>query len=53
MVKTALFPITLDGERLGVKHNPPRRGEHTAEVLSAVGMTQAEIGALFNGNAVA
>ena len=31
-VKTTLFPFTLDGQRPGVRLNPPRRGEHTRDV---------------------
>ncbi len=52
-VKTTLFPFTLDGERLGVKLNPPRRGEHTREVLREVGLADAEIDALIESHAVA
>ena len=53
IAKTTLFPFTLDGERLGVKLNPPRRGEHTREVLREVGVTDAEIDALIESHAVA
>jgi len=28
--KATLFPITMDGQRLGVRMHPPRMGEHTA-----------------------
>jgi crotonobetainyl-CoA:carnitine CoA-transferase CaiB-like acyl-CoA transferase len=52
-VKTTLFPFTLDGERPGVKLNPPRRGEHSREVLAAVGLSAAEIDALIESHAVA
>jgi crotonobetainyl-CoA:carnitine CoA-transferase CaiB-like acyl-CoA transferase len=52
-VKTTLFPFTLDGERLGIKLNPPRRGEHTREVLREVGVSDAEIDALIESHAVA
>ncbi|HEY6087276.1 MAG TPA: CaiB/BaiF CoA-transferase family protein [Burkholderiaceae bacterium] len=52
-VKTTLFPFTLDGQRPGVKLNPPRRGEHTREVLAAVGLSMAEIDALVQSHAVA
>jgi crotonobetainyl-CoA:carnitine CoA-transferase CaiB-like acyl-CoA transferase len=52
-VKTTLFPFTLDGERLGVKLNPPRRGEHSRDVLKAIGLADAEIDALIDSNAVA
>jgi crotonobetainyl-CoA:carnitine CoA-transferase CaiB-like acyl-CoA transferase len=52
-VKTTLFPFTLDGERPGVRLNPPRRGEHTREVLRAIGLADAEIDALIECRAVA
>ena len=52
-VKTTLFPFTLDGERLGVKLNPPRRGEHSRDVLKAIGLADAEIDALIESHAVA
>ena len=52
-VKTTLFPFTLAGERLGVKLNPPRRGEHTREVLRAVGLADGEIDALIESHSVA
>jgi crotonobetainyl-CoA:carnitine CoA-transferase CaiB-like acyl-CoA transferase len=46
-VKTTLFPITLDGERLGVRLDPPRMGEHTREVLASLGYAPARIDELF------
>jgi len=52
-VKTTLFPFTLDGQRPGVRLNPPKRGEHTREVLSAVGLSPSEIDALIESHAVA
>jgi crotonobetainyl-CoA:carnitine CoA-transferase CaiB-like acyl-CoA transferase len=35
--RTALLPLTLDGERLGVRSGPPSLGEHTRELLQALG----------------
>ncbi|MDP2262101.1 MAG: CaiB/BaiF CoA-transferase family protein [Hydrogenophaga sp.] len=35
--QTVLLPLALDGERLGVRRSPPRLGEHTEEVLGALG----------------
>jgi crotonobetainyl-CoA:carnitine CoA-transferase CaiB-like acyl-CoA transferase len=52
-VKTTLFPFTLDGQRPGVRLNPPKRGEHTREVLGAVGLSKQEIDALIESHAVA
>jgi crotonobetainyl-CoA:carnitine CoA-transferase CaiB-like acyl-CoA transferase len=36
-VKTTLFPITMDGARLGVRLQPPRFGAHTRELLAGLG----------------
>jgi crotonobetainyl-CoA:carnitine CoA-transferase CaiB-like acyl-CoA transferase len=52
-VKTTLFPFTLDGQRPGVRLSPPRRGEHTREVLAGIGMSKEEIDALIESHAVA
>jgi len=52
-VKTTLFPLTLDGARLGVRLNPPQRGQHTREVLSTLGLGAREIDALVEQHAVA
>ncbi len=45
-VKTALFPITLEGERLPVRLQPPQLGEHTDELLEGLGFAAAEVRAL-------
>jgi crotonobetainyl-CoA:carnitine CoA-transferase CaiB-like acyl-CoA transferase len=45
-VKTTLFPITMDGARLGVRIDPPRLGEHTDALLQSVGYGKEEIDAL-------
>jgi crotonobetainyl-CoA:carnitine CoA-transferase CaiB-like acyl-CoA transferase len=42
-VKTTLFPITLAGQRLGVRLDPPRLGEHTAALLQGLAYSAAEI----------
>ncbi|MCW5650300.1 MAG: CoA transferase [Ramlibacter sp.] len=42
-VKTTLFPITLGGERLGVRLHPPALGEHTDELLAGLGYSPGEI----------
>ncbi|MDH5540330.1 MAG: CoA transferase, partial [Rhizobacter sp.] len=52
-VKTTLFPITLQGERLPVRLNPPRLGEHTEALLAGVGYSADEIEALRAQRAVA
>jgi crotonobetainyl-CoA:carnitine CoA-transferase CaiB-like acyl-CoA transferase len=45
-VKTTLFPITLQGQRLGVRLDPPRLGEHTLELLGTIGYSADEIDAM-------
>lgn len=42
-VKTTLFPITLAGERLPVRLQPPRFAAHSGELLAGLGYTQLEI----------
>jgi crotonobetainyl-CoA:carnitine CoA-transferase CaiB-like acyl-CoA transferase len=42
-VKTTLFPITLAGERLPVRLQPPRLAAHTEELLLGLGYARAEI----------
>lgn len=45
-VKTTLLPFTLAGERLGVRIDPPRLGEHSRELLQSLGLDDARIDAL-------
>jgi crotonobetainyl-CoA:carnitine CoA-transferase CaiB-like acyl-CoA transferase len=44
--RVPLLPLTLDGERPGLRLDPPKLGEHSAEVLGALGYSPAEIAAL-------
>jgi crotonobetainyl-CoA:carnitine CoA-transferase CaiB-like acyl-CoA transferase len=44
--KTVLLPITLNGVRPGVRLNPPRLGEHSREILAALGYSAIEIEAI-------
>jgi crotonobetainyl-CoA:carnitine CoA-transferase CaiB-like acyl-CoA transferase len=45
-VKTTLSPIALDGARLPVRANPPRAGEHTDEILAAIGYSHDDVARL-------
>jgi len=52
MVKTTLFPITLEGQRLGVRLQPPRLGEHSAALLESLGYSPQDIDALREQRAI-
>jgi len=41
--RTVLLPLTLGGQRPGVRCSPPKLGEHSAELLSELGYTQEQI----------
>ena len=44
--QTTLLPFTLDGKRLGVRMNPPTKGQHTDDVLAGLGYDAAQIVAM-------
>jgi crotonobetainyl-CoA:carnitine CoA-transferase CaiB-like acyl-CoA transferase len=52
-VGAALFPITMDGARLGVRSDPPTVGEHTANVLGEIGFSAEDIAELNKDGVVA
>ena len=41
--KATLAPITLAGQRLGVRLQPPKLGEHSRELLRSAGYSDALI----------
>lgn len=41
-----LLPLTLGGERLGLRLDPPKLGEHTDALLQSLGYSEAEVEAL-------
>jgi crotonobetainyl-CoA:carnitine CoA-transferase CaiB-like acyl-CoA transferase len=52
-VKTTLFPITLDGQRLPVRLQPPVFAAHTEALLEGLGYARGDIDALRAQSAVA
>ena len=48
-----LMPLRLDGQRLDVRCDPPRLGQHTAELLQGLGYTADEVAALHAAGAIA
>jgi len=50
--QAALFPFTMDGKRLGVRLQPPTRGQHTDSLLQSLGYDAAAVAALQSQGAV-
>ena len=44
--RSPLLPLTLDGQRLPLRHNPPSIGQHSPQVLQALGYSEQEVQAL-------
>ncbi|MCV2362151.1 CoA transferase [Paucibacter sp. DJ1R-11] len=44
--RVPLLPLSLDGERLGLRRDPPRLGQHSRELLRGLGYEDAAIEAL-------
>ena len=51
--RATLLPFTMDGQRLGVRLDPPTRGAHTRELLAELGLPQKEIETLMKTRSVA
>ena len=48
-----LLPLTLDGERLGLRLDPPRLGQHGREVMLDVGYSDDQINAMVQAGTLA
>jgi crotonobetainyl-CoA:carnitine CoA-transferase CaiB-like acyl-CoA transferase len=44
--RTPLLPVSMDGQRLPNRYDPPKVGEHTRDVLTEIGCTPQEIAEL-------
>ncbi|MFM9886623.1 MAG: CaiB/BaiF CoA transferase family protein [Burkholderiales bacterium] len=53
ITQTALAPLMMDGQRLGVRIQPPTLGEHTEALLASLGYDAAAIDVLRAGGAIA
>ncbi len=51
--QTTLFPFTMEGQRLGVRLDPPKRGQHTDDILTSIGFGSNDIRQLRDLQAVA
>ncbi|MEY4426070.1 MAG: hypothetical protein RL535_368 [Pseudomonadota bacterium] len=50
--QTTLFPFTMAGQRLGIRLNPPTKGEHTDALLQGLGYNAEMIASLKTAGAV-
>ncbi len=50
--RTTLLPIRMDGQRPGIRHNPPTLGEHTRQLLDGLGYRPDEVKAMEASGAV-
>src|SRR6478736_2963129 len=47
------LPVGFDGERPGIERQPPKLGEHTAEILAEIGYTPHEIARMNQAGVIA
>ncbi|MEN9538366.1 MAG: hypothetical protein RLZZ126_601, partial [Pseudomonadota bacterium] len=50
--RTALLPLTMGGERLGLRAPPPALGQHTETLLASLGYSATEVAALREAHVV-
>jgi len=50
--RTTLLPIRMDGQRPGIRHNPPTLGEHTRQLLQSLGYGPDEVTSMEAAGAV-
>lgn len=52
MAALPALPVSMDGARLGLRRQPPRPGEHGAEVAREAGLSEAEIAGMIASGAL-
>lgn len=50
--QTALMPLSMDGQRLSARDNPPHLGQHTISLLKELGYSESEIQTLISDNVI-
>ena len=50
--RTPLLPLMLDGQRPGVRLNPPKLGEHNEEILLSLGYSEEQIRQMIKANII-
>lgn len=50
--RAPLLPMSFDGRRLGVRHDPPYAGEHTRGLLAELGYAPTQIEAMLASDTV-
>jgi crotonobetainyl-CoA:carnitine CoA-transferase CaiB-like acyl-CoA transferase len=51
--KTPLLPVSMDGQRLQNRRDPPQIGQHTRDVLDEIGFSSNEVAELERSGAIA
>jgi crotonobetainyl-CoA:carnitine CoA-transferase CaiB-like acyl-CoA transferase len=51
--RTPLLPVSMDGQRLQNRRDPPQIGQHTRDVLNEIGFSINEVAALARSGAIA
>ncbi|MDH2350498.1 CaiB/BaiF CoA-transferase family protein [Bradyrhizobium sp. SSUT112] len=51
--RTPLLPISMDGQRLQNRRDPPQIGQHTGDVLNEIGFSASDVAELARSGAIA
>jgi CoA:oxalate CoA-transferase len=53
VIRMVGFPVKMSGTPCSIRHPAPRLGEHSVEVLTELGLSEAEVVALQSAKVVA